>query len=174
MQRAPEEKSHSRKAHHRFRRSRHPFAFKIFLRFLCAHLRYRNQTNIGELCRETFQARIISTVHRPSHVRLPGTNPYLTHQYIGKLNCVTSLDGQRLPLGIDLERLELHPPRTIFGSRSHVRLSGDGNCHFLSRRSPTPDGVGMIALQHHMTTKNGRKLHFSLQIQSDQKKKRCN
>ena len=59
-----------------------PLAFEVRLRLLGADPRNRYQANIGIMCRELFQIRVIGGIDRPLHVGLTGTDPYLTHHDI--------------------------------------------------------------------------------------------
>ena len=149
MQRAPKEKANGREAHHRFRRGRHPFALKIPLRFLRAHRRHGDQPDVGKLGCETFEVRVVRAVNRPRHVRLTGANPHLAHEHIREHQLVAARDGQRLPLGIRLERLQLHAPDAIFTGGGGMFLAGERNGYLFARGRPAPNRIDLLPLQHH-------------------------
>ena len=81
-------------------------------------------------------------------------------------------DPQRLALG--LERGENSFPLAICVGDGGLLVDSQSNGYLCLGFGRTPHGNGVTLLQHHVTAENGRKLHLSLQIQADQKKKRRN
>ena len=156
-----EEIADGRKIAHRVGRAGGPLAVEVPLWLLRAHLRHRDQADVGKLCGRLLEVGVVGVVDAPLHVRLAGTDPDLADEHVVERDRVLALDGERVRAAVFLHGIEEHVPHAVGAGGGRVGLAAERYRDRLARISLAPDFVLDALLEHHVVAEHVVERHVS-------------
>ena len=116
-------------------------------------LRNRVETNLGKIGSLDLFISIAYSPKAHLHIRLSAAQPDISDEDIVKLDRRMALDGHRVgPAG--MRRMNLYFPAAVSSSYAGCVHAANLHLNFVAGVRPTPDGVYLATLQHHVVTKD--------------------